>query len=417
MTINKSRKIIVSIVIVAFNEEENIANCLDSLCTLDFPAETREIIVVDNASTDRTKEIILTYPVTYVYEPQRGRAVARNRGIHEACGEFVAFTDADCRVDCHWLIVLAKEIMTDKEIGVCTGDVKALEGKTIFEKYMRELEYFKEAERASEDHPRLTTANALFRKKALSEIGCFDEELPTLEDFEISWRLMLRGYLIRYVSKAVVQHDNIKTLSGFCAHHMESGQAAALINRKYRGSWLAVPGTGSMFAFLQFFIKRYYVLIRQWIQGRYLLRNMKKLSFLAMDILRFSCHLWGIVIMKAGLFLGLKRTGKFKEVVHGREIERFNLKTDLGSWKLKRPLFWCKDKDLVHFVPRTSDFQVLTLNRVAADIWTDLLELRNLKKVAENIARRYNIKTKIVENDIQELLTLFCEKGIFVKKD
>ncbi|HOX55212.1 MAG TPA: glycosyltransferase, partial [Candidatus Omnitrophota bacterium] len=56
----------VSIIVPAYNSANKIASCLDSLLELNFPKDQREIIVVDNNSTDRTKEIVLRYPVLYV---------------------------------------------------------------------------------------------------------------------------------------------------------------------------------------------------------------------------------------------------------------------------------------------------------------------------------------------------------------
>ncbi|MFQ5893810.1 MAG: glycosyltransferase, partial [Nitrospinota bacterium] len=54
----------VSIIIPALNEEGTIGECLASLLNMDYPAEGREILVVDNGSTDRTAEIVQSYPVT-----------------------------------------------------------------------------------------------------------------------------------------------------------------------------------------------------------------------------------------------------------------------------------------------------------------------------------------------------------------
>ena len=68
----------VSIVLPVFNGEKTLSACLDSLMILDFSKEDREVIVVDNNSTDGTKAIIQKYPVTYIFEKKKGRGCARN---------------------------------------------------------------------------------------------------------------------------------------------------------------------------------------------------------------------------------------------------------------------------------------------------------------------------------------------------
>ncbi|MCX7766409.1 MAG: glycosyltransferase, partial [Candidatus Sumerlaeia bacterium] len=73
------------------------------LMELNFPRDRLEIVVVDNASTDRTPEIIKSFPVKYVYESKRNRARARNTAVSASNGDVVAFTDADCIVDKEWL--------------------------------------------------------------------------------------------------------------------------------------------------------------------------------------------------------------------------------------------------------------------------------------------------------------------------
>ncbi len=95
----------VSIIIPVFNGQYTVRDCIDSLLNLNFPAEDREIIIVDNHSSDRTPEILAEYGdlIQCDWEGQRGAAAARNRGINSCRGKWVAFTDADCVVDSNWL--------------------------------------------------------------------------------------------------------------------------------------------------------------------------------------------------------------------------------------------------------------------------------------------------------------------------
>lgn len=83
----------ISAVIIAMNEEKNIAACLDSLTWAD------EVIVIDSESTDRTVEICGRYPNTRaLVERWRGDASQRNFGIEQATGDWILNVDADERV-------------------------------------------------------------------------------------------------------------------------------------------------------------------------------------------------------------------------------------------------------------------------------------------------------------------------------
>lgn len=91
------RVMTVSIVIPAFNEEKYLPACLQS-CIDHKPENLLEIIVVDNASTDRTAEVAARFPfVRVAREPQKGTNAARQRGFLEAKGDILVFLDADTR--------------------------------------------------------------------------------------------------------------------------------------------------------------------------------------------------------------------------------------------------------------------------------------------------------------------------------
>src|ERR1700674_5334609 len=91
-----------SIVIPVRNEEENIRRCLDSVRCLKFAPELFEVIVVDNGSTDRTKEVASAFkeflPLQVLDRPDGYIAAVRNAGAAAARGRYLAFLDADCEV-------------------------------------------------------------------------------------------------------------------------------------------------------------------------------------------------------------------------------------------------------------------------------------------------------------------------------
>ena len=117
----------VSVVVAAYDAALVIGDCLRSLVDQTYAEDRLEIIVVDNHSRDETAAVVRTFGrrVILTSEARRGAAAARNRGIAEAGGEVVAFTDADCVVDRDWLAQLVTGLR-DPAIGIAGGRIRAL---------------------------------------------------------------------------------------------------------------------------------------------------------------------------------------------------------------------------------------------------------------------------------------------------
>ncbi len=93
-----------SIIVPAYNEEKLLPKCLESLVNLDYDKDDFEIILVNNNSQDRTREIGLSFSgVKVLDEPKQGNVFALIKGCQEASGEILAFTDADTQVPKDWL--------------------------------------------------------------------------------------------------------------------------------------------------------------------------------------------------------------------------------------------------------------------------------------------------------------------------
>src|SRR5256885_4180113 len=117
-----------SVVIATYNRADEMVRTLESLSTLQA-TEPWEVIIVDNNSTDNTKEVVLkaaeTFPVPlyYLHETQQGRSAALNTGIKAAQGEIIATTDDDVRLESDWL--------TNAECALRELNCDYLGGKTI----------------------------------------------------------------------------------------------------------------------------------------------------------------------------------------------------------------------------------------------------------------------------------------------
>lgn len=119
MPLNKS--LTLSIVIPAYNEENYLRACLDSIA-----AQTvmpNEVIVVDNNSTDKTVKIAKSYPfVRLLSEHKQGVLFARNKGFDAAKGSIIGRIDADTRLEPTWVEVVLKHFATHNKAAI-TGPV------------------------------------------------------------------------------------------------------------------------------------------------------------------------------------------------------------------------------------------------------------------------------------------------------
>lgn len=112
-----------SFVIPAYNEEAYLPACLESILeqTRGLDVET-ELIVVNNASSDRTREVALKYPgVTVVDEPRKGLTFARQAGFCASSGELVANVDADSRLTPGWVAKVLETFRENPEMVALSG--------------------------------------------------------------------------------------------------------------------------------------------------------------------------------------------------------------------------------------------------------------------------------------------------------
>jgi len=109
------------VIIPVYNGEKFIREAVENVLSQNYPA--LEIIIVDDGSTDNTKQIIagLTVDVRYFHQPNEGPASARNRGIKDVSGEFIVFLDADDQWPENNLNLLLNEIQKDRALDVVRG--------------------------------------------------------------------------------------------------------------------------------------------------------------------------------------------------------------------------------------------------------------------------------------------------------
>jgi len=187
-----SKKIKISVIVPAFNEEKFLGNCLLSLKEQDF--KNFEVIVVDNNSKDKTKEIAKNFNIILVSEKKQGVVFARNKGAKIAKGEILVFTDADTIFAKNWLSRIFEEFEKDKELIAFGGSCEFYSGPFSAKLASRFLlKPFLILDKFFSGGSNLMGANMAIKRKTFFEAGGFNEKLKMNEDVEISYRLRKIG--------------------------------------------------------------------------------------------------------------------------------------------------------------------------------------------------------------------------------
>ena len=174
----------VSVVVPAYNEERLIARCLLSLTNQTFARKDYEIIVVDNASIDKTSQIAGKYADVVIRESKKGILFARQIGFEQAKGDVIIRTDADSFVPMDWIERAWKKFEKDKKMVALSGFYYPDDNKfwlMVFSKlsiFIKHIFF-----RLSGNANWLTGSCSAFRKNIFEKTGGFDlEEDPVLAD-------------------------------------------------------------------------------------------------------------------------------------------------------------------------------------------------------------------------------------------
>ena len=225
----------VSVVMPVYNAEATITDAVSAVLRQDYPADRYEVIVIDNASTDRTPDLLAAFAprVRVLRETTRGASAARNTGVRASRHPHIAFIDADCIPDASWLSELVLAATGPGAADLVGGRIVALEPRSPVEIF---VETTMDQERAIREYrpPSAVTANLMARRDLLCAIGLFDESLRRGQDVDLSYRAHFeRGATFGYAERAVVRHVNPRTLPALFRKGVQHGLAVAGVLRKH----------------------------------------------------------------------------------------------------------------------------------------------------------------------------------------
>tara|TARA_Y100000034_G_scaffold119444_1_gene161248 strand:+ start:2082 stop:3266 length:1185 start_codon:yes stop_codon:yes gene_type:complete len=197
-----NRNFKVSVIIPVHNEEDSVEETVNHIMDLDYPEKKKEVIVVNNNSTDKTGEILKKLKKKYrnlkvVFEETPGKSNAVNAGIKIATGELMAVSDADSFPSEKSLEKLTG-FFDDPKMGAVTSFVTIRNKEDNFLAKIQSIEYmllgWNRKMLDFVDSVYVTNGPlSLYRKKFVEEAGGFDPKSIT-EDIDITWNLMSRGY-------------------------------------------------------------------------------------------------------------------------------------------------------------------------------------------------------------------------------
>lgn len=246
----------ISVIIITRNREKMLEGCLESLVK-----QTRlpdEVVVVDNASEDKTKKIILSFkeklPVRYFQEKKIGIPYARNRGIKEASGSLILMLDDDCKADKFWAERTQKAHQKYPNAWAIQGRTFSVPKTRLFcliaefKRFLSVRRYAKsklplrkmgnffrkdfrdETEFLTCDTRNFSIKTSYFKKHKLS----FDEDFYRGSDSDLGRQIMQKNGIIMFCPNIQAAHSERSSLKEFLTQRWHIGRTAARIANKWK---------------------------------------------------------------------------------------------------------------------------------------------------------------------------------------
>jgi GT2 family glycosyltransferase len=239
-----------TVVIPTYNRSDLLAKALEGYSAQSSPVLIRELLVVDDGSSDDTDAMVQTwihrspFPLRYLRQPNRGPAAARNFGIREAHSSVVLFTDSDIiperdLVEQHLQAHNANPQVSSAVLGYVTWSPEVR--VTPFMRWYGErgalFAYGQFRRKRELDFRFFYTCNLSLKTDFLRSSGQFDEEFRSanFEDIELGYRLAKNGMRLVYNPQAVAYHYQSFTFDEACRKALANAPARKLFLKKEAG--------------------------------------------------------------------------------------------------------------------------------------------------------------------------------------
>ncbi len=231
----------VSILVPCHNENDNLRETIEALNNQNYP--DFEIVAINDGSTDNTRELLdelgRQYPrlrVVHLAENQ-GKATALRMGALTSLNEFLICVDGDALLDVDATAWIIKHFVNNCHVGAVTGNPRVrtrstLLGKIQVGEFSSIIGLIKRAQRIYGRVFTISGVVAGFRKSALLEVGYWSADAIT-EDIDISWKLHLAGWDIRFEPNALCWILMPETFRGLWSQRLRWAQGGVEVFTRY----------------------------------------------------------------------------------------------------------------------------------------------------------------------------------------
>lgn len=199
---------LVSIIIPTYKHWGILQICLDALSRQVYGLDSFEVIIINNDSEvmDVPNSVNLAKNMRIIHEPTPGSYAARNKGLREAKGSIIGFTDSDCIPGENWISNAVDCYLNNDSAERIAGKVNLfrLEGGNKLVWYFETITAFNQKHNVEKGLS--VTANMFVKKSALDRVGMFNSTLYSGGDMEWNKRATAQGIHIDYVSSILVSH-------------------------------------------------------------------------------------------------------------------------------------------------------------------------------------------------------------------
>lgn len=194
----------ISVIIPTYNRKNTLPRAVESVLNQTY--KPVEIIIVDDGSTDGTKEWFSEmYPlVHYIYQVNSGVSSARNTGINSARGDWIALLDSDDEWLPDKLELQVKLLQNNAELRFChTNEIWIRNGVRINQR-KKHQKYGGNIFKKCLDICRISPSSSLFHTSVIKDVGLFDESLDVCEDYDL-WLRITAKYPVLFLDQPLIK--------------------------------------------------------------------------------------------------------------------------------------------------------------------------------------------------------------------